>query len=264
MPCFSNDSSLAFVGIQAALHAGQILRKGFGSNFVISSKTSALNLVTEFDKASEKAIIDLINEQYPDHAFLAEESGSSESKGDVVRWIIDPLDGTMNFVHHIPLFAISIAAMVGDKVEVGIIYQPMTDELFVAQRGRGAYLNGKRLQVSDVSDIQLAVGATGFPYDQQDKRELAIDQFNRFLGIGNPIRIIGSAALNLAYVAAGRFDVFWGANLYPWDVAAGKLLVEEAGGLMTHYDGTAHNMFEQPSVLATNSLLHQIMLSYFL
>lgn len=264
MSRLSEESSLAFVGIQAALHAGQILRKGFGTTFEISSKTNALDLVTEFDKAAEKAIIDLIKDQFPNHCFIAEESGYSESKGYPVRWIIDPLDGTMNFVHHIPLFVVSIAAQVNEHVEVGVIYQPMTDELFVARRGRGAYLNGNRMHVSHLSDIRQAVAGTGFPYDFNEKRREAIEQFNNLLEIGNPMRIIGSAALSLAYVAAGRFDVFWGANLSPWDVAAGKLLIEEAGGRVTHYNGKPHQLFEQPSVLATNGFLHETMLTYFL
>lgn len=262
MSSYLPDSSLGFIGIQAALHAGHILRRGFGTNFVISSKTSDLNVVTEFDKASEKAIIDFIAEHYPDHVFLAEESGSSSEDASPVRWIIDPLDGTMNFAHHIPVFSISIAALIEEQVEVGIVYQPMTDELFVAQKGRGAYLNGNRLQVSRVTDMRLAIGATGFPYDQIEKRKQSIELFNRFLHVGNPIRIIGSAALNLAYVASGRFDVFWLSNLYPWDIAAGKLLIEEAGGLVTHYDGSKHDMFKQTSALATNGLLHDQVLPF--
>lgn len=262
MSSFSFDSPLAFVAIQASLHAGRILRKGFGTDCTVSSKTNALNLVTEFDEASEKAIIAFIKGHFPDHAFLAEESGLTDFPGAPVRWIIDPLDGTMNFARQIPLFAISIAALVTDEVEVGVIYDPISDELFAAQRGCGAYLNGDRLRVSSVSDPYQAIGATGFPYDQNEKRQQSIEQFNRFLEIGNPIRIVGSATLNLAYVAAGRFDVYWGANLYPWDVAAGKLLIDEAGGKVTHYDGSKHNMFQQPSTLATNGLLHETILPY--
>lgn len=260
---FFHDSSLAFVGIQAALCAGDILRRGFGTNFEISSKTSSLNLVTEFDKASERAIIELIARHFADHAFLAEESGFSKNKGSKICWVIDPLDGTMNFVHHIPLFTVSIAALIDDQVEVGITYQPMSNELFVAQRGRGAYLNGNKMSVSRVNELELAVASTGFPYDDIDQRESAIEQFNRLLNIGNPIRIVGSATLSLAYVAAGRFDAFWGANLHPWDVAAGKLLIEEAGGKISHYDGSEHAIVDQPSVLATNGLLHNGMLAYF-
>ena len=247
---------LAFAGIQAAMQAGQLLRKGFGTPFAISSKTSIWNLVTDFDKAAEQTIIEYISRQFPDHSFLAEESGISGTDNAAVQWIIDPLDGTMNFAHHIPLFAISIAAYLNHHIELGIIYQPMTDELFIAQKGRGAYLNGIRLSVSEVKDPKRAIAATGFPYDEIEKRHQSIKQFNQFLDIGNPVRIIGSAAINLAYVAAGRFDVFWSANLHPWDVAAGKLLVEEAGGVVTHYDGMPHTIFDQPSTIATNGLLH--------
>jgi len=255
-----NDSPLAFVAIQAALHAGQILRKGFGSYFSVATKINALDLVTEFDKASEESIINFIRSHFPSHAFLAEESGESQTKDAPVLWIIDPLDGTLNFAHHIPFFAISIAAYVNNHVEVGVIYQPNTNELFVAHRGHGAYLNGTRMHVSTIQDPQYAVGATGFPYGMSANREKSVAQFEKFLDVGNPIRIVGSAAINLAYVASGRFDTFWGTNLSPWDVAAGKLLVEEAGGQVSFSDGTPHDMFRQNTIVASNGHLHQSIL----
>lgn len=258
----SPNSPLAFVAIQAALNAGQLLRKGFGTTFSVTSKENALDLVTAYDHAAEELIINFIKEQFPDHAFLAEESGPSDGEGAPVRWIIDPLDGTLNFAHHIPIFAVSIAAMIGDRTEVGVIYQPMYDELFVAQIDRGAYLNGVRLHVSAVADMQYAVGATGFPYGVRETRHECISQFVNFLEIGNPIRIIGSAALNLAYVAAGRFDACWGSNWKPWDVAAGRLLVEEANGRVTNYAGDPHDMFNQSSIIATNALLHESVIAF--
>lgn len=262
-----HDSPLAFIAMQAAMRAGHFLRKGFGSRFTIEVKANAQDLVTEFDRTAEKMIIDFIREQFPSHTFLAEESGASgEAQGvannDGVRWIIDPLDGTMNFVHHIPLFAVSIAAMVGDVVEVGVIYHPMTDELFVAQRGRGAYLNGTRLQVSTISTMAQAVVCAGFPYGANDCRRQCIAQYMRLLDVGNPIRLLGSATMALSYVAAGRFDVFWGMNLQPWDMAAGSLLVEEAGGRLTHFDGCLHSIFGKTNVVATNRHLHEAMLAF--
>lgn len=255
-------SPLAFVAIQSALNAGKLLEKGFGTQFEVSSKANALDLVTAYDKAAEELIIGCIKEHFPDHAFLAEESGANYIEGAPVTWVIDPLDGTLNFAHHIPLFAVSIAAMIDGKTEVGIIYQPLTKELFIAQAGYGAYLNGTRMSVSSVADMQYAVGATSFPYGEPETRHASITQFLNFLEVGHPIRIIGSAALNLAYVAAGRFDVCWGPNWKPWDVAAGKLLVQEAGGHITHYDGRSHDMFLDYSVVASNKLLHTTALSF--
>jgi myo-inositol-1(or 4)-monophosphatase len=256
------NSPLAFVAIQAALKAGHLLRRGFGTRFSINSKANAQDLVTDFDKIAEETIISFIRQHFPDHAFLAEESGESGVNQSPFLWIIDPLDGTMNFAHHIPLFTVSIAVSINSRVEIGVIYQPMTEELFTVQRGRGAYLNGTRLEVSQIADMQNAVGATGFPYDINYIREKYLGQFVNFLNVGNPIRIIGSACLNLAYVAAGRFDVYWGTYLQPWDIAAGKLLVEEAGGKVTHFDGTKYETSRQPDLVATNRILHPIVLNF--
>lgn len=250
-------SPLTEAAIHASLKAGKILREGFGTTFTVSSKESVHDVVTEFDKAAEEAIISYLKSCYPAHAFLAEESGASNHVKAPVCWIIDPLDGTMNFAHHIPMFCISIAALIDQQVEVGVIYDPLLNELFVAERDRGAYLNNSRLQVSSLNDIKKAVLATGFPFGSMDMRDISIEQFIRFLDNANPIRLLGSAALTLAYVAAGRFDVYWGSNLKPWDVAAGNLLISEAGGKITHFDGTAHNIFLISNTLATNALLHE-------
>jgi myo-inositol-1(or 4)-monophosphatase len=255
-----DDSPLAFVAIEAALKAGEILRKGFGTAFEIYEKTTPLDLVTELDRKSEETIISYIKKQFPMHRFLAEESGSSDeiSHENQVLWIIDPLDGTMNFVHSIPIFTISIAAYAANEVKVGVIYQPITNELFVGEKNRGAYLNGRQLHVSGISQMEKAVMATGFPYDLD---EVSISYIEQLLKAGNPIRILGSAALNLAYVASGRFDVYWGSNLHPWDVAAGILLVEESGGTVTHYNGKPHMILDNPTIIASNSLLHQQVLT---
>lgn len=249
-------SPLAEAAITAALKAGSILRKGFGTQFTVSSKESAHDVVTEFDKSAEAAIISCLKGLFPTHSFLAEESGASTIDNSPVCWIIDPLDGTMNFAHHIPMFCISIAALIDQEVEVGVIYDPLLDELFVAERGHGAYLNGKRIYVSKLNEIKKAVLATGFPFGSSIIRDVSVEQFMRFLENLNPIRLLGSAALTLAYVAAGRFDIYWGSNLKPWDIAAGNLLIEEAGGRVTHFDGSRHDMFQISNTLATNSLLH--------
>jgi myo-inositol-1(or 4)-monophosphatase len=259
---------IAFVGIQAALKAGKILKNGFGTSFNVKSKATPLDLVTELDHAAEKAVIGLIREHFPDHAFLGEESGFTIAGKQAeihtqapVQWVIDPLDGTMNYVHQIPLFAVSIAALVQDQLQFGVIYQPMTEELFVAQKGQGAYLNGTRLKVSRIDQLQFAVGSTGFPYERAKLDDSTIQQFVKLIDIGNPVRMIGSAALSLAYVAAGRIEAYWGSILSPWDVAAGQLLIEEAGGLLSHQDGSPYQMFMEKSVLASNKLLHQAFVS---
>ena len=258
-PVQTYNSPLTVVAIQAAYKAGELLRRGFGTELSITTKANAHDLVTECDGAAEALIIEHVRKHYSNHAFLAEESGSLPNDDAPVCWIIDPLDGTLNFAHHIPLFCVSIAAVVGNQVEAGVIYQPMGDEMFVAERGHGAYLNDKRIQVSETHDIHLAIGATGFPYGAE-LRQSSINQFANLFDLGNPIRILGSAALSLAYVAAARFDAYWSSTLMPWDVAAGKLIVEEAGGTVTHFDGTVHDLYKQQSVVASNTLLHESVL----
>jgi len=253
---------LMMIAVQAALHAGEILRRGFGTQCEISYKPGFYNLVTQYDHAAETAIIGLIQEQFPDHSFLAEESGASKSSNSSVQWIIDPLDGTTNFAHNIPLFCVSIGCMVDKEIQVGVIYTPMTHELFVAAKGQGAFLNGIKLKVSNVSEFDKAFGTTGFPYDFGETSSPYMQRLIKIAKQGKPLRDIGSAAINLAYLAAGRFDFFWIDSLQPWDMAAGKLLVEEAGGKVTHYDGSPLQLIPEGSLLATNGLLHDEMLGY--
>lgn len=254
-------SPLTVPAIEAARKAGRILCSGFGTNFKISSKESAHDVVTEFDKAAEETIINHLKSHFPSHSFLAEESGESQGENSDVCWIIDPLDGTMNFARHIPIFCISIAALKGSEVETGVIYDPLLDELFVAERGFGAYLNGKPIRVSQHKDIKLAVLSTGFPYNLIGMQDRITQFSNFFLHHANTIRLLGSAALALAYVAAGRLDVYWGSNLRPWDVAAACLLIKEAGGKITHFDNSDYDLFHVSNTLATNSLLHSQALS---
>lgn len=248
-------SQITLIAIEAALLAGEILREGFGTHFSISSKEGKHNLVTEYDHKSEKAILDFIKANVPRSRFLAEESGSSGEK-EGITWIVDPLDGTVNFAHQVPIFCISIAAEVDHKVVSGIVYQPITHELFVAEAGKGAFLNGKKLKVSEVKTIDAAILATGFPYDLAKNPGHCIDHFVDILKLGIPIRRLGSAAIDLAYTAAGRFDGFFEVKLHPWDFAAGKLLVEEAGGRVSCWDGSPRTMSSEESILATNGHLH--------
>lgn len=251
-------SPLCRVAIEAARAAGSLLREGFGTSFKISSKKERHDLVTEFDIRSEKAIISLITGHYPDHTFLAEESGESgttNSTDSSVRWVIDPLDGTVNFAHGVPVFAVSIAAEVNGELACGVIYHPLLDELFVAEKGLGAWLNGKRLHVSATPLLSESFLVTGFPYSVSRNPSDCIDHLYRFLKLGLPIRRLGSAALDLAYTAAGRFDGFWEVELSPWDVAAGVLLVEEAGGRVSQYSGERFAISNK-SIVATNGIIH--------
>jgi myo-inositol-1(or 4)-monophosphatase len=252
---------LIFVATQAALKAGELLKRGFGTNFKISSKDGKQNLVTEYDKAAEDCIIASILSHFPTHGFLAEESGKTAGKKEEVIWIIDPLDGTVNFAHGVPMFSVSIAAAVHGKVVAGVVYQPMLGELFVAQKENGAYLNGSRLEVTATNSIDEAIMATGFPYNVDENPLHCIEHFSKITKLGIPIRRLGSAAIDLSYLAAGRFDAYWEVSLHPWDMAAGKLLVEEAGGIVTHYDGSPHETFCNTTMLATNGKLHPFMIS---
>lgn len=253
------SSSLSFVAIQAALRAGELLRRGFSTSYEILSKPGKQNLVTEYDKNAEKMIISCIREHFPDHSFLAEESGMAHASHPSILWIIDPLDGTVNFAHNIPVFSISIAACEGQKVLCGVVYQPMTHELFVAEKGRGAYLNGTRLKVSAAANLDVGIFATGFPYNVDENPLECIDVFAKLTKMGLPIRRLGSAAIDLAYVASGRFDAYWEVVLQPWDMAAGILLVEEAGGRVTTYEGARHDLLNASTMLASNGLIHEQM-----
>lgn len=258
----NHSSELTFVAIQAALNAGDLLRRGFGTAFAIESKPGKQNLVTEYDKASEERIISAIFQHFPDHAILAEESGEIQKGKTPVTWIIDPLDGTVNFARNIPVFSISIAAAIEHKVICGVVYQPMTQELFIAEKGKGAYLNGKQLFVSKIDAFDNALLSTGFPYNVDRNPLNCVEKFAQMQVKGVPIRRLGSAAIDLSYVAAGRYDAYWEVGLHAWDMAAGKLLVEEAGGTVTHWDGSPHPVFGYETVLATNGLLHKSMIEH--
>lgn len=254
-------SFLTYIAIQAALQAGEILRRGFNTDFHVESKAGIHNLVTECDKASEKNIISTILNHFPSHRILAEEGGEKGGETDIT-WIIDPLDGTVNFAHRIPIFSVSIGVAIKEEIFCSVVYNPMLHELFVAEKSKGAYLNGTKMHVSSVDQIIDAFMATGFPYNVNTNPMHCIDRFAQMQAKGIPIRRIGSAALDLAYVAAGRFDAFWELNLNPWDIAAGKLLIEEAGGKITQYNGLPLNIFSDKTLLATNGLLHKEMIEH--
>ncbi|WP_420420865.1 inositol monophosphatase family protein [Simkania sp.] len=249
-------SRLTMVATLAAMKAGELLKRAFGTHPEFTTKEGRHNLVTEWDNKAESLIIDFIKTHFPEHRFLAEESGESGEVREGIQWIIDPLDGTVNFVHSIPMFSVSIAAAVQNEILAGAIYNPMVEELFIAEKNNGAYLNGTRLKVTETAVLDSAICATGFPYNVHENPLCCIDHFNTFAKMGIPLRRIGSAALDLAYVAAGRYDGFWEVSLRPWDYAAGKLIVEEAGGTFTNFAGEPYKTFEEGPIVASNGILH--------
>lgn len=249
-------SELTLIAIEAALAAGDILRQGFRTHFQIKSKSGHHNLVTEYDHKAELAIIEFIEGNVPGSQFLAEESGASGSEKNGITWIIDPLDGTVNFAHEIPIFAVSIGIEKEGKMIAGVILQPITQELFVAEAGMGAFMNGRKIQVSSTTTLKKSILATGFPYNLEENPADCIEHFVDILKAGIPIRRLGAAAIDLAYTAAGYFDGYFEIGLAPWDCAAGKLLLEEAGGTITSWSGDPFDIRARKSLLATNGQIH--------
>ena len=247
--------------IQTARDAGRILAEKFGRTALEISNKGEIDLVTEADLAAERFIIERIKSHYPRHAILAEESDASgikhEGAGEY-KWIIDPLDGTTNYAHAYPAFCVSIALEHDERIELGVIYDPLRDEVFSAERGEGATLNGRRIHVSEVEELNNAMLCTGFPYNVRELGDFARHFYN-FIMNAQAVRRDGSAALDLAYVACGRFDGFWEEGLRPWDVAAGVLLIEEAGGRVSYYDGSPFNIYTPP-IVASNGLVHDAMM----
>jgi myo-inositol-1(or 4)-monophosphatase len=244
------------IAIQAAQEAGQFLRDSLGKvKNVEVKKGEERNLVSEIDKGSEAKIIRIIRGRFPGHGILAEESGGSALTGEY-RWIIDPLDGTTNFLHGVPIFCVTIAVEHKGTVIAGVTYDPNREELYTAEKGGGAYLNGNRLEVSRATEMINSLFVTGFPYDIENNPDHPAEHFVNFLMATRGVRRLGSAALDLAYVASGRFDGFWEVALNPWDMAAGALFVNEAGGRTTDFDGTPLDIYRK-QVLATNGLVHR-------
>lgn len=245
---------LSFVATQAALKAGSLLEKGFGSAFKSSTKSRIQDIVTEYDHAAEKAILESIRKHFPKHSILAEESGALDGEESDYLWLIDPLDGTTNFSHNVPLFAVSIACSHQGTLLSSCIFVPMTEELFIAEKGLGAYLNGQRLKVSAIKDPRTSLVVTGLPYAAEEDLS-CLDPFRSVVSKGCQMRDFGSAAINLAYLAAGRLEAYFCHYLAPWDIAAGRLLVEEAGGTVTTLDKKPIPLEKPSSLLATNGFL---------
>lgn len=247
------------VAIDAARAAGEILTAGFRAAHRVAFKGQTTNLVTEMDERAEELIVGRLAATFPDDAILAEERGAARGRSGR-RWIVDPLDGTTNYAHGLPIFAVSIALEVDGRIALGVAYDPSADELFVAERGRGATVNDARLAVSSTNSLEASLLSTGFPYNIRETRDNNLKEYSAFALRCRGVRRLGSAVLDLAWVAAGRLDGFWELSLGPWDVAAASLFVEEAGGRITNLTGGAVDV-DAPAVVATNGRIHDEMLA---
>lgn len=241
-----------------ARQAGAILRAGYDKDHQVNYK-GVIDLVTEVDHLSEAFLLGEVQRDFPDHHIFSEESGVINGNDEHI-WYIDPLDGTVNYAHHIPIFTVSIAYASRGRLELGAVYDPMRDEMFTAERGRGAYLNGRRLRVSSAAELQKSLLVTGFPYDAWNTDQDNFANFVKFAKLTQGVRRLGSAALDLCYVAAGRFDGFWELALKPWDVAAAGLICEEAGARLTNVNGEPDYISPPQSVVASTPGIHARML----
>ena len=241
-----------------ARQSGAILKAGYETEHQVGYK-GVIDLVTEVDHQSEEFLLGEIRKDFPDHHIFSEESGIIQGS-DEHTWYVDPLDGTVNYAHHIPIFCVSIAYAFQGRLTLGAVYDPMRDEMFLAERGQSSYLNGRRLRVSTVTELQRSLLVTGFPYNAWDTPQDNFNNFVRFGKLSQGVRRLGSAALDLCYVAAGRFEGFWEMALNPWDVAAGGLIAEEAGARVTNVSGEADYLSSPQSVIACTPGIHARML----
>jgi myo-inositol-1(or 4)-monophosphatase len=246
--------------LQATTAGAQVVREYFDRPFIISNKEGINNLVTEADHASEKVIIEVIRKNFPDHSILSEEVGEITTDSNY-KWIIDPIDGTVNFANGIPICCVSIALEHEGKMILGAVYNPFMNEFFVAEKGKGSTLNDKPIHVSEKTEVLKSCLVTGFPYTYLDHPNGPLEVFARLIRQGVPVRRLGSAAIDLCWVAAGRFDGFYEHKLAAWDSSAGFLIVEEAGGRVTDYDGNPYSPY-QPHILATNGKIHDELLRW--
>jgi myo-inositol-1(or 4)-monophosphatase len=256
----SEREELRRLAEEIARAAGAIQRARYETAFSVRAKSAPIDLVTEVDHACEALCVERIGAERPDDAILAEEGGGEDRPGAAWRWVIDPLDGTMNFAHGYPRFCVSIGVERAGRSEIGVVYDPLLDELFAATRGGGATRNGRPIRVSGVRELGSALLATGFAYDVHRSAEDNLAHFAKFVKRARGLRRDGSAALDLCYVAAGRFDGFWELKLHPWDVAAGNLIVEEAGGRTSDFSGRPASG-DGRETLASNGALHEVMLA---
>jgi myo-inositol-1(or 4)-monophosphatase len=254
----SVSDSFRDVAVDAALRAGAFLRSRFGARHAISYKGSPTDLVTEMDRGAERIILDVIHARFPGHGVLAEESGARPGR-EPHRWIVDPLDGTTNYAHGLPFYGVSIALELDGALAVGVLYDPSRDECFVAERGRGARLNGASLRVSEAPALEASLLGTSYPNDLRGAARDNLAEHAALIRRCRSVRSLGSAALGLAAVAAGRLDGYWEQRLGAWDVAAGALLIREAGGTVTAVDGAPLDL-SAPTIAASNGPIHSEML----
>ena len=245
------------VAEQACRRAGEIQMEGLKRARQITYK-GRINIVTDVDQACEAAIVEIIQGVFPDHDILAEEGGGKR-KDSEYKWVIDPLDGTTNYTHSYPLFCTSIALEYRGEIVLGAVYEPNRGEMFLAEKGSGATMNGQKLKVSATPTLQEALLCTGFAYNIREAKDNNLNHFSDFIMEARAIRRDGVAAVDLCYVAAGRFDGFWELNLFPWDVAAGFLMIAEAGGVATDFKGEAFDIYKK-EILTNNGLIHEEML----
>jgi myo-inositol-1(or 4)-monophosphatase len=247
--------------VNATEAGAEVLKHYFNSKTLkISNKEGVNNLVTEADHAAEKAIIETIQESFPDHFILSEEAGEVKMESPY-KWIIDPIDGTVNYAHGIPLCCVSIGLEKDGQILMGAVYNPLLDEFFLAEKGKGATLNGEKISVSEKKQVMDSCIVTGFPYTYLDMPNGPLDVFNRLIRKGVPVRRLGSAAIDLCWVASGRFDGFYEHKLNAWDSSAGFLIVEEAGGKVTDFSGNHYSPY-QPRIVATNGHIHNELLDW--
>ena len=245
------------VALEAAREAGRLLRENLGRANAVEFK-GEIDLVTEMDRKAEELIVGRLASAFPDHSIIAEEREGVE-RASPYRWIVDPLDGTTNYAHGYPVFCVSIAFEAEGQVILGVVYNPVLEETFLAEKGRGATLNGRPIHVSGTERLERSLLATGFPYDIRRTRDNNLNHFCNFALKAQAIRRAGSAALDLCYVGCGRFDGYWELRLKPWDVAAGSLIVEEAGGMVTAFDGGPFTIYSD-NIVASNGRIHREMI----
>jgi myo-inositol-1(or 4)-monophosphatase len=256
MSAMEPETDFQGVAEAAVREAGRFLKANLDLRAEAAYKGD-VDLVTEFDLGAQEILAGRLTRAFPDHGILAEEGLTRQGKSEY-RWIVDPLDGTTNYAHTFPVFGVSAALEHRGRVVLGIVYDPMREELFIARDGHGAFLNGRKVRVSEVGDLGRSLLATGFPYDIRTSPVNNLDHWGRFLVRAQAVRRCGSAALDLCYVACGRFDGFWEMKLKSWDVAAGTLIVAEAGGRVTDFAGREH-LLDAAETLATNGRIHQAM-----
>ena len=256
---FSEFDSLTEIAVQAARQGGAILLDYAKKGFHVHTKDQAINLVTEADLRSEEAVIETIRRAFPQHQILSEEQGLQDIPTNPIKWIIDPLDGTTNFTHGFPMYNVSIGVEYEGACVLGTVYDPTRNELFLAQKGKGATLNGRPIHVSTTPKLNEALLVTGFAYDVHTAKDNNLNEFCAFTLRARGIRRTGTAAIDLCYIACGRFDGFWELQLNPWDTAAGKVIVEEAGGKITNYAGEPYSIYGN-TIIATNGLIQQEMI----